>query len=1145
MAIGFGEPVDVHGAFFSGQAGEGAWTTGVRVVGYRDGEEVARTDWFCRIGEVATWFEMNLENVDRIEFVATPVLGGAGWFGMDDFTYSFRGDLHDGSSELVILDFEDLSFKTTLTDSGYAGLDWEQGPGAFETELVIHQPAVPPDYEDDVATEDEQDGVQMRGGLGTAPRLVTDYQGVIRGDLSVFSNPPDTMGAVGPDHFVETLNTVFAVYDRDTGAELIRMNLGSFLPGSAGDPRVLFDQHSGRWIVLVSDFRERLYLAVSLTDDATGPWFKTSFVASSGSDAGTFPDYPTLGVDANGIYTAAYMFGGSNLMSIFAIDKAPLIAPVPSLGTITAFRLLPWEHAIQPAHTYGTPGAEYIVSRQSSTLIRVRRIDPPLTSPTLVEVGSVSVPSHSVPPDAPALGSTIPLGTVGFRLMMSVYRDGSIWTTHAVGVNGRAAARWYEIDPVGASLTQSGTVSDSTLHYFFPSIMVDRFGRVVMGFSGSHAGQFASAYYTGRSPGDPPGEMAPPTLLKAGLAPLNAPDGFGSNRFGDYSYTTLDPIGEFRIWTLQEYAHANDIWGTWIGVLGAADCNSNGVDDVDDIAGATSEDCNNNDIPDECEPDDDCNSNGEQDICDIALGTSQDCNANEVPDECDIAGGVSADADSNGTSDECEASLLYVDIDATGSAHGTSWTDAYTDLQKALFIAGLPSTVATEIWVAEGVYKPAGPGGKRSATFALVNGIGLYGGFNGTESVREERDPALHSTVLSGDLNGDDAGGTDIAENSFRVVTAIDLDATSVLDGFAIRAGNAGSFVPPALSGAGMYVKASSMQIVGCLFEDNNSPDSGAGLYNEGEPGPSITRCTFLNNHAGTFGGGMFNKSSGPMVIGCRFASNDAGSRGGGFNSGSSSTATLVNCMFTLNVATRGGGLSNNGNVQVFNCSFNGNIAATVGGGIFNTGGGSSGVTTNCVLWGNSDSGGTDETAQITVSNGSMTLTFCNVQGWSTPGVDGNIASDPLFADADGADNTLGTPDDDLSLTAGSPCIDAGNNTAVPVGVNVDFAGESRFADDPDTSDTGIGAAPIVDMGLDEFNVGCGTTCGDLDGSGGAVNLVDFATFALCFGSLPSSSPACFCSDLNGDGANDLQDFATFGLLFGTASTDVPPNCTP
>ncbi len=114
MGIGFGQRVDVHGAFFSGQAGEGAWTTGVRAIGYRDGEVISKTDWFCGIGEVATWFEMNLENVDRVEIVATPVLEGGGWYGMDDFTYAFGGDLQDGSSELVVLDFEDLSFNTTL-----------------------------------------------------------------------------------------------------------------------------------------------------------------------------------------------------------------------------------------------------------------------------------------------------------------------------------------------------------------------------------------------------------------------------------------------------------------------------------------------------------------------------------------------------------------------------------------------------------------------------------------------------------------------------------------------------------------------------------------------------------------------------------------------------------------------------------------------------------------------------------------------------------------------------------------------------------------------------------------------------------------------------------------------------------------------
>ncbi len=73
--------------------------------------------------------------------------------------------------------------------------------------------------------------------------------------------------------------------------------------------------------------------------------------------------------------------------------------------------------------------------------------------------------------------------------------------------------------------------------------------------------------------------------------------------------------------------------------------------------------------------------------------------------------------------------------------------------------------------------------------------------------------------------------------------------------------------------------------------------------------------------------------------------------------------------------------------------------------------------------------------------------------------------------------------------------------------------------------------------------VGCVTNCGDIDGSGGNVNLVDFASFAVCFGQLPSSSTACACSDMNQDGAINLLDFATFSLIFNGSSTNMPPNC--
>ena len=184
-------------------------------------------------------------------------------------------------------------------------------------------------------------------------------------------------------------------YDKQTGAELVNILSRSFLPGSNGDPRVLFDQHSGRWIIMNTDFNltATIFLAVSLTDDPTGEWFKTSFVTAADIDVNNWPDYPTLGVDDAGIYVTAYMV--SDGMSIFAIDKAPLIADPPNLGTIYAFRGLTFQGAIQPAHTYGPAPAQYFVSRSSNsnTNLRVFRVDHASAPWTMTDQGLIPVPA--------------------------------------------------------------------------------------------------------------------------------------------------------------------------------------------------------------------------------------------------------------------------------------------------------------------------------------------------------------------------------------------------------------------------------------------------------------------------------------------------------------------------------------------------------------------------------------------------------------------------------------------------------------------------------------------------------------------------------------------------------------------------------
>ncbi|MFN0242842.1 MAG: hypothetical protein ACKVWV_08135 [Planctomycetota bacterium] len=607
MGLAFGETVDVLGAWFAGQGGSGSWTSGVQIVGYRGDVEVARTSWFEDVDASPSWFAADVRGVDRIEVVARAVTGGAGWYALDDFAFVRRA----APSTPVVLDFEDTNYGDTLTDSSYRGLRWESGTGEFQdaqdaTEAV-HPPLVPPGMPTEPLGAEVIDPTLGLGASATPPSLGTNFVGPRLGDAGAGLIPPDTCGAVGINHFVAVVNANISIYVKSTGARVLNSSLTSFFGQSAGgDPRCVFDPHSQRFIVLSTDFNTKILIAVSTTSDPTGSWFKTTFNPQGGVDAGAWPDYPTLGVDANGIYTSSYMVGGNFDMALFVIDKAPLVAPVQSLGTITAFRDLPWEGAIQPCVTYGSPTGEYLVSRRNATRMRLRLVTGPMTSPTLTEVGQVPIPTHSGPPDAPALGSTTPLDALDTRPMNAVFRNGSVWTAHGITSGGRSSIRWYELNPTTITAVQTGTIADPILSFMDGSIAVNAAGDVALGFSGSDASQFAACYFTGRNAGDPPGVTATPVLLKAGQGAYNHTDGNGTNRWGDYSLTSVDPTDDNTFWTIQEYARTSNQWGTWIGKLnpgcpGTPDCNSNGIVDSCDLEAGTSLDSNANGIPDECE----------------------------------------------------------------------------------------------------------------------------------------------------------------------------------------------------------------------------------------------------------------------------------------------------------------------------------------------------------------------------------------------------------------------------------------------------------------------------------------------------------------------------------------------------------------
>ncbi len=342
-------------------------------------------------------------------------------------------------------------------------------------------------------------------------------------------------------------------------------------------------------------------------------------------------------------------------------------------------------------------------------------------------------------------------------------------------------------------------------------------------------------------------------------------------------------------------------------------------------------------------------------------------------------------------------------------------------------------------------------------------------------------------------------------------------------------------------SGGAIYDVGSDATFTHCTFDGNSvSSPSGTGgaIYNDDSDG-TLTTCTFTGNAANggseAYGGAMYNSYSAPILVACAFHGNSANRRGGGmynhysdpmlrecvfignaasggqggamYSYGSSPTA--VTCVFNGNSSSNSGGAVYNyyyGSYPVFvNCTFSRNaVVSGYGGGMYNSV--SSATLRSCVLWGNT----ADNGAQIYGS--STAVSYSSIEdGWAGTG---NIALDPLFVDADGPDDIPGTADDDLRLTAGSPCINTGDPDFIPEPGETDLDGHARVL------------CGRVEMGAYEFGIGdhnCSQT----------VDLTDFAGWAACMTGpdVGPYDPGCEAFDFEYDGDVDAEDYAGFQAI--------------
>jgi len=321
----------------------------------------------------------------------------------------------------------------------------------------------------------------------------------------------------------------------------------------------------------------------------------------------------------------------------------------------------------------------------------------------------------------------------------------------------------------------------------------------------------------------------------------------------------------------------------------------------------------------------------------------------------------------------------------------------------------------------------------------LSGGIGDGGGMYNLNS-----SPTVTNCTFSGNDAGGSGGGMYNSNSSPTVTICTFSDNT-------------------AYQGGGMYNLVSSPAVTSCTFSGNSSanPSGGGGMYNYYNSSPTVSKCSFYDNVGGTWGGGMYNyDNSSPIVTNCIFSGNMAPDGGGGI-ANLSSSPTVTNCTFSRNVSQNGGGMYNWSSFPTLtNCTFWRNTGW--GAGMCNEGN-SAATVTNSILW------ETNAIEAIIDWESLSSFTYCDILQGNIiyPGT-GNFNADPMFVDPDGPDNIPGNEDDDLHLTAGSPCIDAGDNSA-PALPTTDIDGDNRRIDHPTVADTGNGTPPIVDMGADEY----------------------------------------------------------------------------
>ncbi len=436
--------------------------------------------------------------------------------------------------------------------------------------------------------------LQTAPGAGQMPGTLANFPGI---SFATGGGgwPPDTNGDVGPNHYIQTVNTSIAIFDKSTGVTLAGpISFNAFFSGTGtpcdnnnyGDPVVVYDREADRWLITDFAIPGPYYecLAISQTGDpVNGGWYFYGIPIS----ATALNDYPKVGVWPDAYYITFNMFVQPNDdwggVDIWAFDRSAMLAGNPvqtvsfNLGPETGFG------SLLPAHMLSTPPAgtpNYLASVEPLNKLLLWEFDVDWTTPgnsTLTGPTQLPIADFAIAASVPQRGSSVLLDSLSFRPMMQlVYRevDGvpSLWFNHTVaGSNAVTAVRWYEVeDPGGTpSVAQQGTYQPDSDHRWMGSVGVDQDGNMAVGYSVSNSDLYPSIRYAGRLAGETPGQLT----QAEGQIIAGTGGQLTYSRWGDYSHMSVDPVDDCTFWyTTEYYATTGTNWQTRIASFRFPSC---------------------------------------------------------------------------------------------------------------------------------------------------------------------------------------------------------------------------------------------------------------------------------------------------------------------------------------------------------------------------------------------------------------------------------------------------------------------------------------------------------------------------------------------------------------------------------------------